>query len=146
MRGSEQPQSDQAVARSGKWLALLPWHQPTRQAVTGGWWGWFPNIPRSWFGRVCWVLVVGVVSLGFGALAVALMVDVFSHGEAVSSVLSLLLGFVLLPAGCLLFAWHLVNGIALARSEDSRKRALRAEVASAAARVEEARRRTRGQR
>lgn len=145
MQGSEQPRNGRAADRSSKWLALLPWHEPTRQAATIGWWGWFPNIPRNWFGRVCWVLAVGAVSLGFGALAVALLVDVFSRGEAASSVLSLLFGCVVLPAGSLLFAWHLVNGIALARREGSRKRTLQTEVAGAAARVEEARRRARGQ-
>ena len=141
----ERPPNGRSTARPSRWLALLPWHEPTRQAATRGWWGWFPNIPRNWFGRFCWVLVVGAVSLMLGALAVVLLVSVFSRGEAASSVLSLLLGFVVLPAGCLLFAWHLVNGIALARREDSRRRALQADVASAAARVEEARRRARGQ-
>ncbi len=144
-QGGERPRNGRSTARPSRWLALLPWHEPTRQAATSGWWGWFPNIPRNWFGRFCWVLAVGAVSLGFGALAVVLLVNVFSRGDAASSVLGLLLGFVVLPAGCLLFAWHLVNGIALARREDSRKRALQADVSSAAARVEEARRRARGQ-
>lgn len=90
------------------------------------------------------MLVVGAVSLGFGVLSATLLVGMFAQGSESVSFWGLLLGIVLLPVGCLVFAWHLINGIALARAEDAQLRDLRAQAARAAERVEEARRRVTG--
>ncbi len=121
---------------------FLPWHEPTRQAVTTGWWGWFPNIPRNRFGRCCWILAVGGVSGLFGTLAVLLLLGAFSEERIGSSEWwGLALAVALFALGSLLFAWHLIHGIALARAEDAHLRALRDEAARSAERVERARRR-----
>ena len=123
---------------------FLPWHEPKRQAVTTGWWGWFPSIPRNTVGRVCWVLIVGGISVLFGWLTVVLWANAAAANPIEPGWLNLLFGVVLLPARCLSFVWSLIEGIALARAEGTELRELRTEARQAAARVEEARRRVSG--
>lgn len=127
---------------------LLPWHEPERQQVTHGWWGWFPNIPRNGFGRAVWVLGVAAVALGFGALAIACLaafLDGVGAGRPLASLLLLgAFSFAIMPFGCLLFLWHLLAGLALARREDAEAAADEAEAELARVRVREARRRLMG--
>lgn len=132
------------LSRGAGWRKLLPWHEPKRQAVTYGWWGWFPNIPRNWFGKVLWLLFVGGASVAFGVLATVMMVGMVSQNQEDASFWGGILIFVLLLLGCLLFAWHLLNGIAQARLEHARHRELREELAQTRLRVEHARRRILG--
>lgn len=139
-------QGPQQIERSRESLkdrsrVLLPWHEPRRQAVTTGWWGWFPNIPRRRFGRLCWVTVVASLSCAFAVLALLLLVSAFTGQLGGGSWWGIALAFVLCLFGCLLFAWHLIAGIALAQLEDARLRELREEAARAAEQVEQARRR-----
>ena len=127
---------------------LLPWREPERQQVTHGWWGWFPNIPRNGFGRIVWVLGVAAVALGFGALAIvclAAFLDGVGAGLPLASLLLLgAFSFAIMPFGCLLFLWHLLAGLALARREDAEADAESNEAELARARVREARRRLMG--
>ncbi len=127
---------------------LLPWREPERQQVTHGWWGWFPNIPRNGFGRIVWVLGVAAVALGFGALAIvclAAFLDGVGAGLPLASLLLLgAFSFAIMPFGCLLFLWHLLAGLALARREDAEAEAESNEAEVARARVREARRRLMG--
>ncbi|NLA64530.1 MAG: hypothetical protein GX862_01060 [Leucobacter sp.] len=125
-------------------MSFLPWRNPTRQPVTTGWWGWFPNIPRRAFGRVIWVLIVGGVSLGFLVMAIVSITALFRASEAQqggvwSWLLTALFGGVLMPAGCLVFAWHLLSGLALARKEDREAAAVALELQQSEAQVSEAR-------
>lgn len=127
---------------------LLPWREPERQQVTHGWWGWFPNIPRNGFGRIVWVLGVAAVALGFGALAIvclAAFLDGVGAGLPLASLLLLgAFSLAIMPFGCLLFLWHLLAGLALARREDAEAEAESNEAELARARVREARRRLMG--
>lgn len=136
--------SESAGPKRAHWRTLLPWHNPVRQAVTTGSWGWFPNIPRNCVGRVVWLLSVGSVTIAFGALAAVMMTGMISECQEVAPVWSGILFFALALFGCLLFAWHLLNGVALARIEDARLRELREELAQTSQRVEAARRRMLG--
>lgn len=128
-------------SKRARWRNFLPWREPERQAVTTGTWGWFPNIPRNWFGRVVWLLLVGGVSVAFGVFATVILIGLISRSYEGVSLGGGILAFALVVSGCLIFAWHLLNGIALARAEHMRLRELRAEAAQVSDRVEAARRR-----
>lgn len=131
-----------------QWHALLPWHEPERQGVTSGWWGWFPNIPRNPVGRACWVLLVGTVAAGFLALLIVLLGAALNGsvlaGPQASGILGFVLSLALLALGFLIFTWHLIAGIALAQTERREARLLRAQLLDAEQRVRAARARLRG--
>lgn len=74
-----------------------------------------------------------------------LLVQLCAGDLAAQEIWGTLLGLALSVVALLVFAWVLIEGLALVRIEDARLRELRAEAARAAERVEQARRRARGQ-
>lgn len=118
--------------------------EPGRQGNTMGWWGWFPNIPRNLFGRVCWLAIVGAVTAGFLLLAVIMgwnLVSALLDGGVDTSVVLTVVMIVLCLVGTLVFGNELYRGAQQARIDDLRKRALKACAQRAEATVQEARHR-----
>ena len=89
-------------------------------------------------------LIACLIIVSVGAAGV-LLVQLCAGDLAKQEIWGTWLGLALSVVALLVFAWVLIEGLALVRIEDARLRELRAEAARAAERVEQARRRARGQ-